>query len=78
MTRATVKLNSILKRLSSLPDDKEVVFLPDGSCIKDLLVYLNLGRGEVEIILMNGSLVNETKIIENDSFIELYPIFGGG
>lgn len=52
--------------------------LPEGSRVGDLIKHLKIPRKKVGIISVDGSLVKDTKTLQDGNFVRLYrPIFGG-
>jgi len=52
--------------------------LQEGSSVADLIKRLEISRKKVGIISVGGSLVKDTKILQDGDYVRLYrPIFGG-
>jgi len=63
--------------------EKRVELKPDAvKCVNDILVILQIPKGEVGQILINGSPVNSSRTftdsIISDDVVDLYPISAGG
>lgn len=76
----TVKLHTSLKRYCpgcNRTGSIKIKF-EEGLTVGKILKELNLNHGEVGIILINGSIVDENFELSKEDIIELFPVVGGG
>ncbi len=76
-----IKLFGSLKKY--VCGEKRVELAPDDAkCVNDVLLILQITKGEVGQILINGTPVNSSRAfndsITNDDVVDLYPISAGG
>ena len=79
MKRITVELQTSLKRFARDTDGRVIVALEHSATVRDALDALGLVHGEVGLVLVDDSLVDdEAQHIPAGSVLKVYPIFGGG
>jgi molybdopterin converting factor small subunit len=76
-----IKLFGSLKKY--VGGEKSVELAPDDAkCVNDVLLILQIPKGEVGQILINGTPVNSSRAfydsITNKDVVDLYPISAGG
>ena len=58
--------------------EKELVQVPDDSCMNDLFDILKIRSEEVGILLLNGSAVSSEHKLGQGDLVSIFPAIGGG
>ena len=74
----TVKLIGGLKNLGSQKKSEVEVEFQQGLTVRSLLAQLDLQVGIIGLALVDGRAVENEYRLDDDSKVELFPIFGGG
>lgn len=59
-------------------EKKYFLDIPEGSRILDILNMLNIGAGEVSILLLNGRDGDAMRTLEDSDVVAVFPPVGGG
>ncbi len=75
MIHVTVKLFATLRQNR---EKEQIMELPHGAAIKDIIELLNIPQKEAAILMINGRGAKLDAILQDNDTVSIFPPLGGG